>query len=79
MKLAKKARLRFDRHAGRWMIMYPERGLALNESGALIAQKLDGTRSLERIVAELVAEHGADPADIHAFIADLEKKGLVER
>lgn len=79
MKLAKKARLRFDRHAGRWMIMYPERGLALNDSGALIAQKLDGTRSLDQIVAELVAEHGADPADIHSFITDLEKKGLIER
>ena len=79
MKLAKKARLRFDRHAGRWMIMYPERGLALNESGAAIAQKLDGTRTLDVIVAELVAEHGANPDDIHAFIADLEKKGLVEK
>jgi len=79
MKLAKKARLRFDRHAGRWMIMYPERGLALNESGAAIAQKLDGTRTLDQIVAELVAEHGASEADIHAFIADLEKKGLVEK
>lgn len=59
--------------------MYPERGLALNESGALIARKLDGTRSLDEIVAELVAEHGAEPADVHAFIADLEKKGLIER
>ena len=79
MKLAKKARLRFDRHTSRWMIMYPERGLALNENSALIAQKLDGTRSLDQIVAELVAEHGASPDDIHAFIADLEKKGLIDR
>ena len=45
MKLAKKARLRFDRHAGRWMIMYPERGLALNESGALRPDRL-----IERVV-----------------------------
>ena len=79
MKLAKKARLRFDRHDGRWMILYPERGLALNESGALIAQKLDGTRSLETIIDELVDEHGANPDDVRAFIADLEKKGLIER
>jgi coenzyme PQQ biosynthesis protein PqqD len=76
--LAKKARLRFDRHEGRWMIMYPERGLALNESGAAIAQKLDGTRTREQVVSELVAEHGADPADVHAFIDALAKKGLVE-
>ena len=78
IKLAKKARLRFDRHDGRWMIIYPERGLALNESGAAIAQKLDGTRTLDRVIAELVAEHGADPEDIRAFVADLEKKGLIE-
>jgi len=79
IKLAKKARLRFDRHDGRWMIIYPERGLALNESGAAIAQKLDGTRTLDQVIAELVAEHGADPQDIRAFVDDLEKKGLIEQ
>ena len=79
MKLAKKARLRFDRHEGRWMIVYPERGLLLNESGAAIAKKLDGTRTLDQVVDELVAEAGADPADVRAFVADLDKRGLIDR
>ena len=78
MKLARKARLRFDRHEGRWMILYPERGLLLNDSGAEIAKKLDGSRTREQIVGELAAEHGADPDDVTAFIDDLAKRGLVE-
>ena len=39
-KLAKKARLRFDRHSGKLMLIYPERGLALNESAAKILSYL---------------------------------------
>jgi coenzyme PQQ biosynthesis protein PqqD len=54
-RLAKKARLRFDRHSGGHMIVYPERGLALNESAAEIAKRCDGTRSVERIIEELVS------------------------
>ena len=83
-RLAKKARLRFDRHAARWMIVYPERGLALNESGAAIAQKLDGTRSIAAIAGELAKEHaGASAerieADVLAFVSGLRDKGLLER
>jgi coenzyme PQQ biosynthesis protein PqqD len=82
-RLAKKARLRFDRHDARWMILYPERGLLLNETGAAIAKKLDGTRSLARVVEELAAEHESAAretveADVLAFVADLEARGLLE-
>jgi hypothetical protein len=35
-RLAPRARLRFDRHAGQWLLLYPERGLALNASAAAI-------------------------------------------
>ena len=48
-KLAKKARLRFDRHSGGHMLVYPERGLALNETAAEIAKRCDGTRTLAQI------------------------------
>jgi coenzyme PQQ biosynthesis protein PqqD len=82
-RLAKKARLRFDRHGARWMIVYPERGLLLNESGAAIAKKLDGTRSLARIAEELRSEHASASretveADVLAFVGDLEARGLLE-
>ena len=83
-KLAKKARLRFDRHSGGHMIVYPERGLALNESAAEIAKRCDGTRTIRQIVDEL-AKEGSDPAlaqHIHnhvvEFVEGLAKKGLLE-
>jgi len=84
-KLAKKARLRFDRHSGKTMLIYPERGLELNDSAAAIAKKCDGTRSVDAIVAELAREFDAAPdaraaidADVLAFVESLRDKGLLE-
>ncbi|MBS2012363.1 MAG: pyrroloquinoline quinone biosynthesis peptide chaperone PqqD [Deltaproteobacteria bacterium] len=82
-KLSKKARLRFDRHSGKSMIVYPERGLELNEAAAAIAKKCDGSRSIAAIAEELAREHeGASAAEIEtdvlAFVEDLRKKGLLE-
>jgi coenzyme PQQ biosynthesis protein PqqD len=82
-KLSKKARLRFDRHEGRWMILYPERGLVLSESAAAIARRIDGTRTLAEIARELSKEHqGASEEDIErdvtAFVTQLRERGLLE-
>ncbi|MBX3261982.1 MAG: pyrroloquinoline quinone biosynthesis peptide chaperone PqqD [Labilithrix sp.] len=84
-KLAKKARLRFDRHSGSHMIVYPERGLALNGSAAEIARRCDGTRTLGAIVDELAREAGAGAderaiveTDVVAFVELLAQRGLLE-
>jgi pyrroloquinoline quinone biosynthesis protein D len=81
-RLARRARLRFDRHEGRHMIVYPERGLVLNETGAAIAAKCDGSRTLEAIAAELAAAHGAPLAeverDVVAFVLDLRRRRLLD-
>ena len=84
-KLAKKARLRFDRHSGKTMLIYPERGLELNDSAAAIAKKCDGTRSVDAIVDELAREfdataeaRGAIDGDVVAFVESLREKGLLE-
>jgi len=65
------------------MIVYPERGLVLNETGAAIAKKCDGTRTLAAIIDELAGEHGVARADIErdvvAFVQDLLDKRLLER
>jgi coenzyme PQQ biosynthesis protein PqqD len=83
-KLHKKARLRFDRHSGKHMLIYPERGLELNESATAIAKKCDGTRSIAQIIDELSAEFGdssetreAIHADVTTFLRDLRDKGLL--
>ena len=81
-KLAKKARLRFDRHSGKHMLMYPERGLELNESAAAIVKRCDGTKSVAAIVEEISAEVGAPADDIRpdviSILDGLRKKGLLE-
>lgn len=82
-KLAKKARLKLDRHANKYMIVYPERGLELNDTAAAIAQKCDGTRSVAAITDELVSEHEGAPRDaverdVVSFVSELRDKGLLE-
>lgn len=84
-KLARKARLQFDRHSGKHLLLYPERGLELNDSGAAIAKKCDGSRSIETIVRELSEEFAADDAmraalahDVEAFVVDLQARGLLQ-
>jgi coenzyme PQQ biosynthesis protein PqqD len=80
-KLASKARLRFDRHSGQHMIVYPERGLALNDSAAAIAKRCDGTRTVAEIAAELALEANLPvtelEADVQAFVDELARKGLL--
>jgi len=80
-KLASKARLRFDRHSGGHMLIYPERGLALNESAAEILKRCDGTKTVAEIAQELAAlsgaEAGAIEKDVVELLSDLSKKGLL--
>jgi coenzyme PQQ biosynthesis protein PqqD len=54
-RLAAGARLRWDRIDGQYLLLYPERGLALNESAAAILRLCDGSRTIDDIVSELVA------------------------
>jgi pyrroloquinoline quinone biosynthesis protein D len=61
------------------MLMYPERGLELNESAAAILKRCDGTRTVAIIVEELARETGADVRDdVLGVLDDLRKKGLLE-
>jgi len=68
------------------MILWPERGLALNRTSTEIVRMLDGAHSVDDIVAELAARAGAsDPvdlgriaSDVSAFLADLERRALLE-
>ncbi len=82
-RLGRKARLKLDRHANKYMIIYPERGLELNDAAAAIAKKCDGSRSVAVIAAELAAEHEGAPRDaieqdVVAFVSMLRDKGLLQ-
>jgi len=81
-KLARRARLRWDERDQRHMIVYPERGLALNASAAEVVKLCDGTRSIDDIVAALASATGEPreriDRDVRELLARLEEKRLVE-
>ncbi len=81
-KLAKKARIRVDRVEGKTVLLSPERGLALNPSGARILALCDGVRSVAEIARAIASETNADAraieADAVAFLGEIEARGLVE-
>ncbi|MFO0755589.1 MAG: pyrroloquinoline quinone biosynthesis peptide chaperone PqqD [Byssovorax sp.] len=83
-RLRAKAQLRHDRISGKNMLLYPERGLALNAVAAAMVQRLDGSHTLASIVDEVSTMfHGADPAvveaDLDELVADLAARGLLDR
>ena len=80
--LSSKARLRFDRHAQRYMLLYPEKGLVLNETGAEIAKLCTGEHSVAEIAERLsarwpeVARERID-AELDAFLHALLERALI--
>jgi coenzyme PQQ biosynthesis protein PqqD len=61
-RLARRARLRFDRQSGRFLLLCPERGLILNESAAAILLACSGLRTVAQIARYLAA--GADVVQV---------------
>jgi pyrroloquinoline quinone biosynthesis protein D len=79
-KLAPKARLRVDEISGKTLLLYPERGLALNETGAQILGLCDGERRVREIIETLAAKHGSDSQvadDVLAFLQSLADRNLL--
>ena len=82
LRLASKARLRFDPRSGRHVLLYPERGLDLSESAARIAALCAEERTVGGIVDALCAEATGEPrarieSDVLAFLHKLEDRGLL--
>jgi pyrroloquinoline quinone biosynthesis protein D len=82
VRLAPKARLRFDRLRQQHMLLYPERGLVLSPTAADIVELLRETRAVRAVIEQLVAKYGgADPAaierDVLELLRDLADRGLV--
>jgi pyrroloquinoline quinone biosynthesis protein D len=70
-RLAAKARLRRDTVRGGWLLLYPERGLTLNDSAAAVVRLCDGEQTVEAIVSTLAIESGRDRAEIEADVKDV--------
>ena len=81
-RLAAKARLRWDRRGRRYMLLYPERGLELNATGADVVRLCTGERTVRAIVDELSVAYAPQPRDaverdVLAFLARLAERGLI--
>jgi pyrroloquinoline quinone biosynthesis protein D len=81
-RLSPKARLRWDGREKRYLLLYPERGLALSDTASAILLLCDGSRSVDAIVEELARQRPSSPtetirADVVAFLEQMRKRGIV--
>ena len=80
-RLAAKVRLRYDRKAERYMLLYPEKGLVLNPTAADVVQLCTGENTVGVIIEQLVAKYGHDAATVErevlTLLSALAERGLV--
>lgn len=82
-RLAEKARLRFDRKAQQYLLLFPEKGLALSPTGAEILKLCTGEHTVEGIVERLLQMYETRSRDVVerevvAFLASMADRGLVK-
>lgn len=81
-RLAPKVRLRWDRKDGRYMLLYPERGLVLNGTAAEVVKLCTGEHTVASIVARLAGQYADQPADaiereVLTFLHAMVDRGLI--
>jgi coenzyme PQQ biosynthesis protein PqqD len=85
-RLARQVRLKRDPRSGKQMLLYPERGLELNEIAArvagLCAQERPGAGTVAEIVDEMAAAFPGTPrqridSEVVEFLRALENRGLL--
>lgn len=81
-RLGRYVRMRPDRPTGGWVLLGPETVVVLNRTGHAVLSLCDGERSVDDIVATLVAGH--DDADagvvddhVRSYLGRLADRGLV--
>ena len=81
-KLAPKSKLRLDPKTGKYILLYPEKGLLLNPTGAAILKLCNGEHSLSAIVLALSLEFQSDAdvlrAEVLTFVQGLLDRGLLQ-
>jgi coenzyme PQQ biosynthesis protein PqqD len=83
-KLSTKARLVWDRVEERHVLLYPERGLALNAIAAAVVRELDAGLSVAEIASAIAAQfpgasHDEVERDVLGFLDELEARALLEQ
>jgi pyrroloquinoline quinone biosynthesis protein D len=82
VKIAAKARLKWDAREAKHVLLSPERGLVLNASAARVVELCDGTRTRDEIVEALVVAHAGErdviARDVDELFAMLRARALLE-
>ena len=81
-RLAPKVRLRWDRKDGRYMLLYPERGLVLNATAADVVKLCTGEHKVAAIVERMAELYAPKPADaiereVLVFLHAMVERGLI--
>jgi coenzyme PQQ biosynthesis protein PqqD len=81
-RLVAKVRLRFDRHAQRHMLIYPEKGMILNPSAEAIARLCTGEHTVDDIVQRLHAANSGTTREeiergVQGFLDALAARALI--
>jgi coenzyme PQQ biosynthesis protein PqqD len=82
-RLSPKARLRWDEIEKRYMLLFPEAALMLNDTAPEILKLCDGERTVEEIVDSLAQRFtGVDrhviKDDVIGFLTRIKARGLLE-
>ena len=81
-RLSKKTRLRWDPREHKYLLLYPERGLLLNEAAHAVVALCDGAHDVRKI-ADLLAmrlgilDRSAIRRAVSTFLERLDKLGLL--
>lgn len=80
--LLRGVRTRWDAVRGTWVLLAPERALALDEIGAAILAEADGKATFGEIVGRLATKYDAPPeriaADARRFLTALIERRMAE-
>lgn len=82
-RLSPKVRLRFDRRTGRYLLLYPETGLELNDTATAIARLCTGEWTIDEMADRLTRTYDdVSPDEIRGevckFLDVLADRGLVQ-
>jgi pyrroloquinoline quinone biosynthesis protein D len=81
-KLAPKTKLRLDPKTSRYILLYPEKGLLLNPTGAAILQRCTGEYTVSAIILSLSIAFNSDAelleVEVLQFLRGLFDRGLIQ-
>lgn len=78
-KLSRTFRLQYEPAQERWVLLYPEGMVQLNESAAEILKRCDGSRTLPGIVTELEAAFNAEGIEpqVRSLLEEAMRRGWI--